>query len=127
MHLLNNEADTDFCESTWNRGKHARHAVEKRPGYTEAKIAITEVQRQSGEIDIVRIPTKERRRLNDNLDPKIREYLEWLSTSWEQCFTKELELQPHLPPLSGHQHPGGAHKRVVFDWERVATTQLTGC
>ena len=65
----------------------------KRPGYHEAILAITEAQRQSRrEMNIVHIPTKDRRRLNDKLDPQIREYLEWLSENWEQYFTKEREL-----------------------------------
>ena len=52
----------------------------KRPGYHEAILAITEVQRQvRREMNIVHIPTKNRRRLNGTLDPKIREYLECLS------------------------------------------------
>ena len=35
---------------------------------------------------------KDRKRLNDKLDPKIREYLEWLCENWEQYITKEREL-----------------------------------
>ena len=54
---------------------------------------ITEVQRQSRrEMNIVHVPTKDRKRLNDKLDPKIRQYLEWFSEKWEQYFTKEREL-----------------------------------
>ena len=48
----------------------------KWPGYHETKLAITEVWWPSGrEMNIVHIPTKERKRLNDKLDPEIREYL----------------------------------------------------
>ena len=37
--------------------------------------AITEVERQSRrEMNFVHIPTKDRKRLNDKLDPRIREY-----------------------------------------------------
>ena len=35
---------------------------------------------------------KDRNRFNDKLDPKIREYLQWLSENLEQYFTKEREL-----------------------------------
>ena len=43
-------------------------------------------------MNIVHIPTKDIKRLNDKFDPRIREYLEWLSENWEQHFTKEQEL-----------------------------------
>ena len=65
----------------------------KRPEHHEAILAITEVQRQSRrEMNIVHVPTKDRRRLNDKSDPTTREYLEWLSEHWEQHFTKERGL-----------------------------------
>ena len=52
--------------------------MEKRPGFREAKTAITEVQRQSRkEMHIIHIPVNQRKRLNDKLDPKIRQYLEY--------------------------------------------------
>ena len=43
-------------------------------------------------MNIVRILTRDRMRLNDKLDPRIREYPEWLGTDWVQYFAKEREL-----------------------------------
>ena len=38
---------------------------------------------------------------------------------------KNANRQPHLPLLNGLQHPGG-HTHVVFEVERMASTQLAG-
>ena len=80
-------------------------------------------------MSIVQIPTKERKRLNDNLDPEIREYLEWLSENLEQYFLKECELPPHHPLLSGLLHPGGAYTsglRFGKDGNNTAGRMISG-
>ena len=68
--------------------------LSKRPGYNEAKTALVEMQKRSRqEMKIVHIPTEERTRLNDKLDPETRGYIwEWLSIDWETFFAKEREL-----------------------------------
>ena len=94
QHLLNIQADKAiwYIYVVW-RSICVACRCKKRSGYHEAILAITEVQRQSPrEINVEHIPTKERKRLNDKLDPKIREYLEWLSENWEQYSTKEREV-----------------------------------
>ena len=64
-----------------------------RPGYQEAKNALVEMQRQSRQdLGIQFFPNSERKRLNGQLDPELRGYLEWLSTNWEHYFKKEREL-----------------------------------
>ena len=66
--------------------------LETRPGFPEAKVAITEVQRQPRkEMKIIHFPANQRKRLNDKLDPKIRQHPEWLSENWEQYFTRARE------------------------------------
>ena len=59
-----------------------------RPGYQEAKTALFEMQRQSRQdLGITFITKSERRRLNDQLNPSLRGYLEWLSINWAEYFT----------------------------------------
>ena len=86
----------------------------KWPGYHEAKLAITEVWWQSGRaMNIVHIPMKERKRLNDKLDPKIREYLVSVSENWTPnliiLFSVVFYILVELT-------------LVVFDLEWIATT-----
>ena len=73
----------------------------------------------------VHIPTKDRKRLKDKLDPKIREHLEWPSTNWEQYFAMEREL-PDLIFLFSVVINIVELTSVVFDLDRMATTQLAG-
>ena len=90
--LLSNEADITiwYIYVVWWK---VCKPLRKWPGYHEAKLTITEVWWQSGrEMNIVHVPTKEGKRLNDKLDPKIREYLVWVSENWRQYFAKEREL-----------------------------------
>ena len=60
-----------------------------RPGYQEAKTALVEMQRQSRKD--LRIP--------------------FVPKSEAEHFKENANFQPHLPLLSGLQHPGGAHAR----------------
>ena len=103
--------------------------LEKRPGFRAAKIAITEIQRQSRtEMNIVHSPANQRKRLNDKWDPKIREYPERLSENWEQYFTKEREL-PTSSSSSSSQWSSSTSWSGSQEWcdlERMATTELTG-
>ena len=90
-----------------------------RSGYQEAKTALVEMQRQSRQdMHIVHILTKERTRLNDELDPEMRGYLEWLST-----------IGNSTSLLSGLQHPGGAHTRGLrtgMDGNSTADRKVSG-
>ena len=98
-----------------------------RPRYQEAMTAKVEMQRQSRQdVGITFILKSERKRSNDQLDPSLRWYLEWLKTIGPSTSKKNANSQPHLSLLSGLQHPGGAHTLVVFELERMASTQLTG-
>ena len=76
-------------------------------------------------MNIVHIRTTDRKRLNDKLDPKIREYLEWLSEQWEQHFAKARTLNL-IFLFSVVFNILVELTRVVFDFERMATTQLAG-
>ena len=83
-----------------------------RPGYLEAKTALVEMQRQSRQdLGIPFVPKSERRCLNDQINLSLRVYLEWLSTNGQSTSQKNANRQPHLPLLSGLQHPGGTHTR----------------
>ena len=60
-----------------------------RPGYQEAKTALVEMKRQSRQVlGIPFIPKSDRRRLNDQLNPSLRGYHEWLSIIWAEYFTE---------------------------------------
>ena len=116
MHLLNNEADTaSYVVNLRGIDENLQGMpLMKRPGYHEAILALTEVQRQSRrEMNIVHIPKNQRKRLNDKLDPRIREFQEWLSTNWDFLISVVFYILVELT-------------RVVFDLERVATTQFAG-
>ena len=69
---------------------------------------------------------KDRKRLSDKLDPKNREYLGWLSTDWEQYFTKKTRTPNLIFLFSVAINILVELTRVVLDLERVATKQLAG-
>ena len=82
--------------STWYRGKSARHVVDKK-----TRIPGSDISDNRGPTTIATrneccayFNEKKRKRLNDKLDPKIRECLEWRSENWERYFSKEREFPP---------------------------------
>ena len=48
-----------------------------RPVYQEVKTALVEMQKQSRQDVRIIIPKSDKKRLNDQLDPELRECLEW--------------------------------------------------
>ena len=71
------------------------------------------------------LSTKERTRLNDKLDPKVRGYLEWLSANWEEYFAKERDI-PTSCSSSQWSSTSWWSPLVVFELQRMATTPLAG-
>ena len=89
--------------------------LSQRPGYQEAKTVSVEMQKQSRQdMGITVIQRSETKRLNDQLDPELRAYLEWLSTNWAEYFAKEREL-PTSSSSSQWSSTLVEHTIVVFD------------
>ena len=92
-HYANPEQRSRYHNLLYLRSVDEDRQAPPSAGCQEAKIALVEMQKQSRQdIGITYIPRSERKRLNGQLHPELRGYLEWLSTNWTECFTKEREL-----------------------------------
>ena len=93
MRHMNNEADITiwFIYEVWVKiDRHLyqedRDTKKQRPRWAEQHKQLRQ------DMNVVHSPPKERTRLNDELDPEMRGYLEWPSTNWEMYFAKERKI-----------------------------------
>ena len=84
----------------------------QRPGYKETKNVLIDMQKNSRkDLGVQFIQKSERKREHDKIDPSLQGHLEGLSIIGLSTSQKNVNSQPHLPLLTGLQHPGGAHSR----------------
>ena len=78
--------------------------LSQRPGYRDAKEQLRNLKKEKREQVVPFIPVSERKRLHNQIDPSLQEYLEWPSIYWEEYFAEE----HHEPSSSSSWSPSSS-------------------